>query len=169
MTRREPGMSRRALLKEAVLGVGAAALCGPDRVALSAAKDKLRLAVVGCGGQGRGDMQGMLSTGLVKLVALCDPDAAQIEQARMAAGTHAGSAPKAYEDYRRLLDDAATIDAVLIATPDHWHAPLCKAFMKAGKHIYCEKPLTHSVAEARELREMSRRTNVVTQMGNRSE
>ncbi len=55
---------------------------------------------------------------------------------------------------------------MLIATPDHWHAPLCKAFMKIGKHVYCEKPLTHSVAEARELRELARSGKVVTQMGN---
>ena len=73
---------------------------------------------------------------------------------------------KAYEDYRKLLENAASFDAVLIATPDHWHAPLCKAFMKIGKHVYCEKPLTHSVAEARELRELARGSKVVTQMGN---
>ena len=73
---------------------------------------------------------------------------------------------KSYGDYRKLLDDAAAFDAVVIGTPDHWHAPLCKAFMNAGKHVYCEKPLTHSVAEARELRELTRRGKVVTQMGN---
>ena len=78
----------------------------------------------------------------------------------------AAKTAKAYEDYRKLLDNAASYDAVLIATPDHWHAPLCKAFMKAGKHVYCEKPLTHSVAEARELRELARGSKVVTQMGN---
>ena len=97
------------------------------------------------------------------------PDQRMIEQARTDAAKSAGEATKgakAYEDYRKLLDDAATLDAVLIGTPDHWHAPLCTAFMKAGKHVYCEKPLTHSVAEARELRELSRTAMVVTQMGN---
>ena len=110
----------------------------------------------------------MLSCG-ANLVALCDPDPAQIEKARADAlnsGGEATKAAKAYDDYRKLLDNAASFDAVLIATPDHWHAPLCKAFMKAGKHIYCEKPLTHSVAEARELRELARGGKVVTQMGN---
>ena len=82
------------------------------------------------------------------------------------AGGEATKTAKAYEDYRKLLDNAASFDAVLIATPDHWHAPLCKAFMKIGKHVYCEKPLTHSVAEARELRELARGGKVVTQMGN---
>jgi predicted dehydrogenase len=60
------------------------------------------------------------------------------------------------------LYDAESFDAVLIGTPDHWHAPLCKAFMRIGKHVYCEKPLTHSVAEARELRELARNSKVVT-------
>ena len=113
-------------------------------------------------------MRGLLSCG-ANLVALCDPDPAQIEKARADARTSGGAATKdakAYEDYRKLLDDAASFDAVLIATPDHWHAPLCKAFMKIGKHVYCEKPLTHSVAEARELRELARGSKVVTQMGN---
>jgi predicted dehydrogenase len=130
----------------------------------TASNDRLNLAVVGCGGQGRGDMGGLIGCG-VNIVALCDPDAAQIASARRS-GRKATESSKAYEDYRKLLDDSATFDAVLIATPDHWHAPLCKAFMKAGKHIYCEKPLTHSVAEARELRELSRASKVVTQMGN---
>jgi predicted dehydrogenase len=134
----------------------------------TAANSKLNLALVGCGGQGRGVMKGLLSCG-ANLVALCDPDQGMIDQARadaLNAGGEATKDAKAYEDYRRLLDNASSFDAVLIATPDHWHAPLCKAFMKAGKHVYCEKPLTHSVAEARELRELSRTCSVVTQMGN---
>src|SRR5208337_1214849 len=117
---------------------------------------------------GRGDMRGMLSCG-ANLVALCDPDPAQIELARADArrsGGEATKSAKAFDDYRKLLDNAASFDAVLIATPDHWHAPLCKAFMKIGKHIYCEKPLTHSVAEARELRTLARGSKVVTQLGN---
>lgn len=169
MEQKRRGISRRTFLKASTFGVAAAGFAGPlatrGSAASTAANTKLNLAVVGCGGQGRGDMGGMLSSGEVNLVALCDPDGGQLDQARSAAGDHGGAA-KAYADYRRLLDDAATFDAVLIATPDHWHAPLCKAFMKAGKHIYCEKPLTHNVAEARELRELARRSKVVTQMGN---
>ena len=161
--------SRRGFLKTSAMALGATAFGGPlvmrGRAASTAANSRLNLAVVGCGGQGRGDMRGLLSGG-ANLVALCDPDAAQIEKARTDAGGEAGKNAKAYEDYRKLLDDASSFDAVLIGTPDHWHAPLCRAFMKAGKHVYCEKPLTHSVAEARELRELSRSCRVVTQMGN---
>jgi predicted dehydrogenase len=161
--------SRRSLLKSSALGVSAAVLGGPlvlrGSAATTDANNKVNLAVVGCGGQGRSDMSELLSSG-ANLVALCDPDASQIEKARQTAAGKGGAEAKGFEDYRKLLDNASSYDAVLIATPDHWHAPLCKAFMKAGKHVYCEKPLTHSVAEARELRELARSGKVVTQMGN---
>jgi predicted dehydrogenase len=165
--------SRRSFLAASGAALGAAAL-SPPLVLLgaapssTAANNRLNLALVGCGGQGRGDMRGMLSRG-VNLVALCDPDPDQIAIARADARSAGGGATKdakAYDDYRKLLDHAASFDAVLIGTPDHWHAPLCKAFMAAGKHVYCEKPLTHSVAEARELRELARKSKVATQMGN---
>ena len=164
--------TRRDFLKTSAMAFGAAAVGGPlilrAKPSSTSANSKINLAVVGCGGQGRGDMKEMLSNG-ANLVALCDPDPEQIVKARsdaLSAGGEATKTAKAYEDYRKLLDDASAFDAVLIATPDHWHAPIAKAFMKAGKHVYCEKPLTHSVAEARELRELSRSSKVVTQMGN---
>jgi len=161
--------TRRDLIGSSAAALGVATFGGPLLLRGSAASiqsnEKLNLALVGCGGQGRGVMGWMLGTGKVNLVALCDPDSAQVERARSAAGS-AGPAAKGYEDYRRLLDEARTFDAVLIGTPDHWHVPLCTAFMKAGKHIYCEKPLAHSIAEARELRLLARRSKVVTQMGN---
>jgi predicted dehydrogenase len=161
--------SRRGLLRSSALGVSAAVLGGPlvlrGSAATTDANRKVSLAVVGCGGQGRSDLSELLSSG-ANLVTLCDPDANQIEKARETAAKNGGAAAKGFEDYRELLDNAASYDAVLIATPDHWHAPLCEAFMKAGKHVYCEKPLTHTVAEARELRELARGSKVVTQMGN---
>lgn len=163
--------SRRSFLKVSAAGIGLAAGCPwvlQGAPSSTDANGKLRLALVGCGGQGRGVMRGLLANG-AKLVALCDPDQAMIDKARADAShadQQASTSAKAYEDYRRLLDEASSFDAVLVGTPDHWHAPLCKAFMKAGKHVYCEKPLTHSVAEARELRELARASKVVTQMGN---
>lgn len=166
-------ISRRSFVRTSAVAVGTAACSGPliltgAQANSTAANSRLNLALVGCGGQGRGVMKGLLVAG-ANLVALCDPDREMIEKARadaLPAGGQAAQDAKAYEDYRRLLDDAPSIDAVLVATPDHWHAHLCKAFMQAGKHVYCEKPLTHSVAEARELRELSRSCGVVTQMGN---
>jgi predicted dehydrogenase len=169
MKNNELDFSRRGLLKSSALGIGAAVLGGPlvrrGSAATTEANSKVNLAVVGCGGQGRSDTSELLSSG-ANLVALCDPDANQIEKARQAAAKNGGAGAKGFEDYRKLLDDVSSYDAVLIATPDHWHAPLCQAFMKAGKHVYCEKPLTHSISEARELRELARGSKVVTQMGN---
>src|SRR3954467_1731240 len=119
--------SRRRFLKASA--VAGATIFAPTilrgAVASTAANSKLNLAVVGCGGQGGGDMKGLISSG-AHLVALCDTDAGMIDQARADAGKQ-GPDAKAYADYRKLLDDAASFDAVLIATPDHWHAPLCRA------------------------------------------
>jgi predicted dehydrogenase len=72
-----------------------------------------------------------------------------------------------YRDYRELLDkEGRNIDAVIITTPDHMHAPIAMAAMEMRKHVYCEKPLTHDIAEARQLTEAARKYKVVTQMGN---
>lgn len=165
--------SRRSLLTASAAALGAAVLNRPlvllgAPVASTAANSKVNLALVGCGGQGCSDLRSLLPCG-VNVVALCDPDSAQIEKARAHAQQPGGDSiksAKAVEDYRKLLDASAGLDAVVIGTPDHWHAPLCKAFIKAGKHVFCEKPLTHSVAEARELRVLARGSKVVTQMGN---
>jgi len=173
MSKKRNHSSRRCFLKASAAALGTAAFGRPlilsgAQAGSTAANSKLNLALVGCGGQGRGVMRGLLSGG-ANLVALCDPDQEMIDKAQadaLRSGGEATKDAKRYEDYRQLLDNASSFDAVLVGTPDHWHAPLCKAFMKAGKHVYCEKPLTHSVAEARELRELSRTANVVTQMGN---
>jgi predicted dehydrogenase len=133
--------------------------------ASTAANAKLNVALIGAGGQGRSDMRNCLSS-KQNIVAVCDPDERAIAGA-MKDGGEIMAGAKGYSDYRRLLEDAKSIDAVIIATPDHWHAPLCKAFIKAGKHVYCEKPLTRTLGEARELRELVRATpKVVTQLGN---
>lgn len=164
--------SRRGFLQGSV-SAAAGVLAGPmvfaadsgNSAASTAANSKINVALIGAGGQGRGDMKNLLSAGQ-RIVAICDPDEKQIVEARKDAGD-AGAGAKAYSDYRKLLENAGSIDAVLIATPDHWHAPLCKAFIKAGKHVYCEKPLTRTLSEARELRELVRANpKVVTQLGN---
>ena len=166
-------LSRRGFLKMNAAAAGTAAFGRPvilsgAEVDSTAANSRLNLAVVGCGGQGRGRMRGMLSGG-ANLVALCDPDREMIDKCRadaLKSGGDATKSAKAYEDYRQLLDNAPSFDAVLVATPDHWHAHLCKAFNRGRQTcLLRETPCPHSVAEARALRELVRKSKVVTPDG----
>ena len=125
---------------------------------------RLAIACVGMGSQMNSDLQEALSCGC-QVVAVCDVDKNQIAKARQGFGAKVAGA-KEYFDYRELLADGKSFDAVIVATPDHWHAPICRAALEAGKHVYCEKPLAHTVSEAREIRELSRRCKVMTQTGN---
>jgi predicted dehydrogenase len=98
---------------------------------------------------------------LANIYALCDVDEER-------AGNTFKAYPKAkiYKDYRKMLDKEKSIDAVVISTPDHTHAVASMMAMKMGKHVYCEKPLTHTVFEARELARAAKEAKVATQMGN---
>ena len=121
--------------------------------------NKIRLAVIGCGGQGGADLGGMAGE---DIVALCDVDD------RRAADSY-GKFPKAkrFKDFRKMFDTMAKdIDAVLVATPDHTHAVASLAAIGHGKHVYCEKPLAHSVAEVRAMRAAAIKHKVITQVGN---
>ncbi len=134
-------------------------LGGPGYLAPS---EKLNIAGIGVGGRGAGDIEELESQ---NIVALCDVDA------RSAAGTFTRH-PKArkYEDFRVMLDkEDRNIDAVVVATPDHCHAPASLAAIRRGKHVYCEKPLSHTVYEARLMARAAREHNVATQMGNQGQ
>lgn len=123
--------------------------------------EKLNIAGVGIGGQGSSDLNNMKSE---NIVALCDVD-----------WDHAAHTfndfpnAKRYKDYRKMLEEQKDIDAVVVATPDHWHAFVSMAAIQLGKHVYCEKPLTHCVWEARQLAAAAREKKVVTQMGNQGQ
>jgi predicted dehydrogenase len=119
--------------------------------------EKLNIAGVGIGGRGHTDVKNCASE---NIVALCDVDE------KYAAKTF-GEYPNAkrYKDYREMLDKQKDIDAVVIATPDHTHAIISMAAIQMGKHVYCEKPLTHTIYEARQLTEAARANKVATQMG----
>ena len=136
--------------------------------------EKLNVAGIGIGGVGKGNLA--RAAGLKKdktgefkiedadgenIVALCDVDE---EYAGKVFERHPGA--KKYRDYRRMLEKQRDIDAVIIATPDHTHAVIAMMAMEMGKHVYLQKPLTHSVYEARKLTEAARRYKVATQMGN---
>jgi predicted dehydrogenase len=122
------------------------------------ANDKLNLGVIGVGGQG---MYSVGQIGHENIVALCDVDS---ERRNVLQAREAHPKAKFYQDFRRLLDQKG-IDAVVVATPDHWHAIPAVAAMKAGMHLYCEKPLAHSVHEIRVMMQTASETKRVTQMG----
>ena len=139
------------VLPGAVLGLRGAA----------SANQKLNLAGIGLGGQGLHDLGQMESE---NIVALCDVD-------RSHAARVFKKYPKArqFTDYRRMLDEMKEIDAVVVATPDHHHAFATMEAIKRGKHVFCEKPLTHSVWEARQVTQAARAAKVATQMGNQGQ
>ena len=120
---------------------------------------KLNLAFVGTGGQGGGNLKRLAATETV--AALCDVDSKMLEAHAKA---HPGA--KTWTDYRKMLEEAKGIDGVVVSTPDHLHAVIAVAAMKQGKHVYCEKPLVHSVHEARVMAELAATSKVATQMGN---
>jgi len=157
----ENRMKRRDFLKAAAaasLGfqiVPRSVLGGSARAAPS---EKLRIAGIGVGGQGGGVLRDMAKE---SIVALCDVDW------RYAAHTfRAFPGAERFRDYRVLLDRRKDMDAVVIATPDHMHAPITMAALRAGKHVYVEKPMAHSIEEARLMTRVARETGLVTQMGN---
>jgi predicted dehydrogenase len=159
--RREIGFA--ASRRQFLLGSTAAGLMLPAwaRSVHAAAPERLRLASVGVGGMGASDLGSLSSHPKLDVVALCDVDSRRLAEA---ASRH----PKAklYSDYRVMLDEMHDgIDAVQVSTPDHTHAPAAMTAMNHGKHVYCQKPLTHDVYEARQLRLAAEKSGVVTQMG----
>jgi len=130
-------------------------LGGPGRTPPS---EKLNIAAIGVGGRGAGDLAGVETE---NIIALCD-----VDDARASETFDKYPQAKKYRDFRVMLDKEKNIDAVIVATPDHVHAVAAMMAMKMGKHVYCEKPLTHSIYEARMLTEAARKYKVATQMGN---
>ena len=121
----------------------------------------LNIACIGVGGKGKSDTQHARHHG--KIVAALRH---RREAARRRSFEKFKDAKRFY-DYRKLLDEMGSkIDAVVVSTPDHHHAPAAVMAMRMGKHVYCQKPLTHSVWEARLMRETAREKGVCTQMGN---
>jgi len=178
--------TRRELLTSTA-GAAAAALIVPRHV-LGGAKfvppsDKVNVALVGAGGQGRTNVRVLFREADAQVVAVADP----IEQHNLDAFYYRGlggrkpvraeiekhyrektpnHACAEYEDFRVMLEKEKAIDAILCATPDHLHACVSIRAMRAGKHVYCEKPLVHNVWEARLVAKVAEETGVATQMGN---
>lgn len=123
---------------------------------------RLQLAAVGCEGKGWSDISEMASHPAVQHVAFCDVDLARTEKVRKLNP----SAP-VFQDYREMFDQLGDrFDGLTVSTPDHMHAKICADAFARRKHVYCQKPLTHTVAEARELQTRAAAAGVITRMGN---
>ncbi|MFH1718169.1 MAG: Gfo/Idh/MocA family oxidoreductase [Planctomycetota bacterium] len=161
--KRAPKISRRDFMGAAAVGaaftvVPRHVLGGPRRLSPN---EKLNIAGIGVGGRGAGDLD---EVGAENIVALCDVDD------KYAAKTfNRYPNAKKYRDFREMLDREKSIDAVIVATPDHTHAVIAMAAIKMGKHVYCEKPLAHSIYEVRKLTEAARQAKVATQLGNQGQ
>lgn len=132
------------------------------------ANDRVGIGMLATGGRSRQLLPSIVRGG-AEIVAMCDVDPARIAQfkadgAKLKEGASVASA-KAYEDYRELLAKEKGVDAVIVAAGNRWHAPMSKAALLAGKHVFCEKPLAHSCAEAREIRKLGEQTKLATQVG----
>ena len=124
-------------------------------------KDTLRTAHIGVGNMGLEDLNAISSHDSVVVTALCDVDSDNLAAAKL---LHPKA--KTFSDYRKLFDEMRSqIDAVIVSTPDHTHAPASIMAMNMGKPVYCQKPLTHHVSEARRMAKLAKEKNLVTQMG----
>jgi predicted dehydrogenase len=152
-------ISRRHFMQ---LGLSAAALSAMGRRAAAASPNgKLRTAHVGVGGMGASDLESLTSHSLVEVAGLCDVDAESLGKARARFPQ-----AKGFRDFREMIAELGDqIDAVIVSTPDHTHAPAAMTALQAGKAVYCQKPLTHEVYEARQLRKVAAEKKLVTQMG----
>jgi predicted dehydrogenase len=163
-TKKMRTVTRREFLRSSV--VTAAAFAVPTIVPSSvfgadAPSNRITIGSIGLGGMGTGNMKGFKGKSGSQVVAVCDVDAGHREKARQTAGLDEKSS---YNDFRDLLarDD---IDAVVVATPDHWHVPTSIAAVKAGKDVYCEKPLTLTIGGGRALADAVKRYGRVLQTG----
>lgn len=153
--------SRRLTRRQFTTCVGGAAagVCvAPALLRARNLNDKLNIAIIGAGGRGGSNLRGVSDE---NIVALCD-----VDQRRAAGAFEKFPDAKKYRDFRKMLDQLENeIDAVVVSTPDHTHAPAAAMALRMGKHCYCEKPLAHSLYEVRTLRELAEKSKVATQMG----
>ncbi len=155
-------------------------LGGPGFVAPS---EKVQVALVGCGGRGRKVLRGMLAEDDVRAVAVADPAekfslqdfyyrdvGGRVPTAELIdehyAALNSRSKCAQYIDFEEMLAEKSDLDAVICATPDHLHAYVSAKCLAAGKHVYCEKPLTHNISEARKIAKLAKASGLATQMGN---
>nr|HPK00001.1 Gfo/Idh/MocA family oxidoreductase [Candidatus Hydrogenedentota bacterium] len=150
-------LTRRAFLRSSVLAGGAATLSAPAIAQQTGANERLNIAIIGSGGRGAGNLEAVSSE---NIVALCD-----VYEPALAAAAQKFPQARTFVDFRKLYDHADEFDAVVVSTCEHTHAFATLPALQLGKHVFCEKPLTHNVWEARIIREAANQARVATQMG----
>ena len=155
-----PALSRRSFLQ-----AGAASVLGAASWSrVYGANETLRVAAIGVGGKGWYDITHVSPPARTSRSSPCATSTRP--NSTWAGRPRSSRTPRRFTDWRRLLDTAKDFDAVIVSTPDHMHAPIALPAMQLGKHVYCQKPLTHTVFEARQMRQAAEKYGVVTQMGN---
>ncbi len=154
---RIPPQTRRRFLAHATLGASAATLGFPSLLAARNPNEKLNIAIIGCGGRGAGNLAEVSGE---NIVALCDVNERNLDSA---ANRHPSA--RKFIDFRRLFEQEKQFDAVVVSSSEHTHAFAVLPALQLRKHVYCEKPLTHSVWEARVITDAARKARVATQMG----
>ena len=163
---RAPRRGRRSFLASSAAGLGTV-LAAPSLVSAVDRNDTVRLAVIGVRGRGGNHVKGFPQVKGTEIAALCDVDAGALGQRAEQLKEYQKTAPTKVEDLRTLLDDKS-IDAVVIATPDHWHGPATIWACQAGKDVYVEKPCAHNLREGQLMVEMARKHQRVVQHGTQS-
>ncbi|MDR1779734.1 MAG: Gfo/Idh/MocA family oxidoreductase [Tannerella sp.] len=158
-------MNRRNFIKSSsALAAGMALPIIGKAAAIAPASDTLNIALIGCGGMGRGDAMDIMRNPGVRCVAVCDVCKGPLEAAVAEITKMQDKRPDTYSDYRKVLD-RKDVDAVVIATPDHWHCRIFADACMAGKDIYCEKPAGNSIGEVEAMVAVAKKYNRVVQVG----
>jgi predicted dehydrogenase len=156
---------RREFLHAA--GAAVTAFCAAPSAVAAGASDRIVMALIGPGGMGSTLLRSFMGMEGVTFKYVCDPDERHRDEARRAVDSATGTAPRAVPDMRVVFDDK-DVEAVVIATPDHWHGPATILALDAGKHVYVEKPCAHNIREGRLMIEAARRAGRVVQVGTQS-
>jgi predicted dehydrogenase len=159
--------TRREFLQQSSAGIATAALGFPSLARAVTAQGRITLGMIGPGGHGSNLLKSFASQPDVDVAWVCDVDSQRMAAGAKMVEASQGKLPKTDKDMRRIFEDKS-VDAVVIATPDHWHAPATLLACAAGKHVYVEKPCAHNIREGRLMVEAARRHRRVVQVGTQS-
>ncbi|MEZ4962209.1 MAG: Gfo/Idh/MocA family oxidoreductase [Saprospiraceae bacterium] len=158
-------ITRRRFVKTSAIGTTALAFPASSYARIIGANERLNLATAGLNSRGQAHLGATADMKNIAVIALCDVDNRTFDKSQKLLAGQGGGAAKTYTDIRKLLENKE-IDALTIATPDHWHTPMAMLAMQAGKHVYLEKPCSHNPQEGEWLVEAQRKTGRVLQIGN---